>query len=266
MFRNAVMVLLLVLCVAACASASDAIVEFEGRYWMPDLAAKARVTESNLVGTDVNFKSELGLKDEDFPEGRFTYHLTPNSKIRAFYTQAEFNGDQTVSRQIIFDGKTYDVGTQVKTDLELQYFGLGWVWEFIDVFGGRLKAGTILEAKGVAGKVTLDAPVAGIKESTDFIAGLPTVGACIAVNPFKNNAPYVSDTILSDLSFYAEAAGMSAGEYGYFVDAEAGVRWTPIKYVSVSGGYRVVSLKAEDDPDYARFELKGPFAAATIRF
>lgn len=266
MLRSSVIAVIMVVFAAFLAHASDAIVEFEGRYWMPDLTAKARVTESNIIGSDLNFKSELGIKDEDFPEGRFIWHISPSSKIRAFYTQAEFEGDQIVSRTITFDGKTYTAGTQVKTDLELQYFGLGWVWEFIDVLNGRLKAGTILEAKGVAGKATLDAPGLGIKESSDFIGGLPTVGLSLALDPFKNNAPYVSDTIISNLSLYAEAAGMSAGEYGYFVDAEAGVRWTPVKYVCVSGGYRAVSLKAEDDPDYARFELKGPFAAASIRF
>jgi hypothetical protein len=88
----------------------------------------------------------------------------------------------------------------------------------------------------------------------------------LTVNPFKDNEPYRSENILSNLGLYAEAAGMSAGTYGFFIDAEAGVRWVPVKYVSVSGGYRVVSLKAEDKPDYAKLELKGAFAACSIRF
>ena len=82
----------------------------------------------------------------------------------------------------------------------------------------------------------------------------------------KRATVLTSENVLSNLSVYAEAAGMSAGSYGYFIDAEAGVRWIPVKYVSVSGGYRSVSLKAQDKPDYAKVELKGPFAAASIRF
>jgi hypothetical protein len=130
----------------------------------------------------------------------------------------------------------------------------------------KVKIGTILEAKGFAGKASLNAPALAIDESTDFLAGMPTVGLSLTVNPFKEAQPYKSESILSNLGFYAEAAGMSAGKYGYFIDAETGVRWVPVKYVSVSGGYRMVSLKAEYEDDYAKLALKGAFAACSIRF
>jgi hypothetical protein len=266
MLRKSLLTCVIFFCAAVLARAADAVVEFEGRYWMPDLAAKAKVTESSIAGSDVNFKSELGIKDEDFPEGRFIWHTGPNSRIRAYYTQAQFKGDRIVARTINFDGKTYTAGARVRSKLDLQYFGLGWLWEFIDVLDGKLKMGTVLEAKGVAGKVTLDAPSLAINESADFIAGLPTAGVTVTISPFKDEKPYASGNVLSNFSIYAEGAGMSAGKYGYFIDAEAGLRWTPVTYVSVSGGYRNVSLKAQDKPDYAKLELRGPFAAASIRF
>jgi hypothetical protein len=246
--------------------AQDAAVEFEGRYWMPDLSAKARVTDASIIGSDLNFKSELGIKDENFPEARFIWHTGPNSRIRAFYTQAGFKGDQVLTREVTFDGKTYTAGARVTSKLDVQYFGLGWIWEFINTLDSKVKIGTILEAKGVAGKASLEAPGPAISESADFIGGLPTAGLAVAINPFKNDQPYSSKTILSGLGLFAEAAGMSAGRYGHFIDAEAGVRWVPVKYISVSAGYRAVSLKAQDKPDYATMELKGAFAAASIRF
>ena len=266
MFRKIVFLFVFVFFSAAFAYAADAIVEFEGRYWMPDLTAEGKVTSFGISGSDLNFKSELGIQDEDFPEGRFIWHTGPNSRIRAYYTAAEFEGDQMISQTIKFDGKTYTAGTQVKSNLDLQYFGLGWLWDFTNLLDGKVKAGAILELKGVTGDLSLDAPTLAISESEDLIAGLPTLGVSFAVNPFKDEKPYKSENIFSDLGFYAEAAGMSAGTYGYFIDAEAGVKWVPVKFVSVSGGYRVVSLKAEYEDDYAKIELKGPFAAASIRF
>jgi hypothetical protein len=266
MFRRMLLMCFLVLGICGLVYAQDATVEFEGRYWMPDLAAKAKVTESGITGTDINLKTDLGIKDENFPEGRLIWHTGPNSSIRAYYTQAEFEGDQIVTSTITFDGKTYTAGAQVKSKIDLQYFGLGWIWEFINMLDDKVKIGTILEAKGFAGKASLDAQALAINESSDFIAGLPTAGATLTISPFKSAKPYHSESVLSDLSLYAEAAGMSAGRYGYFIDAEAGVRWVPIKYFSVSGGYRAVSLKAQDKPDYAKVELKGLFAAASIRF
>ncbi|MCU0650799.1 MAG: hypothetical protein MUC52_01000 [Candidatus Omnitrophica bacterium] len=266
MLKKMALVCVFLICAAGNVGAQDVNVEFEGRYWMPDLTAKAKVTEAGIIGSNLNFKSELGIKDEDFPEARFIWHTGPNSRIRAFYTQAEFDGDQTVSQTITFDGKTYTAGAQVKSNLDLQYFGLGWIWEFINTMDEKVKIGTILEAKGFAGEASLDAPALSISESTDFIAGLPTAGLSFTVNPFKDSAPYKSRNMLTELSFYGEAAGMSAGTYGYFLDAEAGVKWAPVKNVSVSGGYRMVSMKAEDDPDYAKLELKGWFAGCSIRF
>ncbi len=249
----------------SCAFAQDAVVEFEGRYWVPDLAAKAKVEKSGL-GTDINLKSDLGVKDENFPEARVIWNTGPNSKIRLFYTQAKFKGDQAITRTIEFDGKTYSVGAQVTSKIDLQYFGLGWVWEFINISDEKFKIGTILEAKGVAGKTALDAPSLAISESEDFIAGLPTAGLVFEFNPFKTSEPYAKKEIWKNFSFYGEIAGMSAGKYGYFGDAEAGIKFNPCKYSSITGGYRVVSLKAKDSPDYAKIELKGLFVSAAIRF
>jgi len=247
------------------ADAQNTSVEFESRYWMPDFSGKAKVVESS-IGTNVNFKTDLGVKDENFPEARFIWNTGPNSKIRLFYTQAEFKGDQAVTSPIEFNGKLYTAGTQVNSKLDLQYFGLGWIWDFMNLADEKIKLGTVLDVKGVAGKASLDAPSLAISESKDFIAGLPTLGFAFEVSSFKSGKPYVKKEIWKNFVFYGEAAGMSAGKYGYFLDTEAGVRFSPCKYSSVSGGYRVVSLKAKDSPDYAKMELKGPFVNAVIKF
>lgn len=247
------------------AFAQDADVEFEGRYWMPDLAAKAKVAESD-IGTDINFKSDLGIKDENFPEARVIWNTGANSKIRLFYTQAKFKGDQVIARDIDFNGKPYTANAQVTSKLDLQYFGLGWIWEFMNFANGKLKLGTILEVKGIAGKAALDAPGLSISESEDFIGALPTAGICFDLKPFKTDKPYEKQDFWDNSGFYGEIAGMSAGKYGYFFDTEAGIKVVPFKYFSITGGYRVVSLKVKDSPDYAKIELKGPFVSASLRF
>lgn len=39
------------------------------------------------------------------------------------------------------------------------------------------------------------------------------------------------------IDVFAEATGLSAGKYGYCYDAEAGVKFVPIKFVSIEGGF-----------------------------
>ena len=265
MCRNVALICAVLLFMASWALAEDAALEFEGRYWMPDLVAKAKIEESS-IGSDINFKSDLGIKDENFPEGRFIWNIGPGSLIRLFYTQAKFKGGQTVTRAIDFNGKTYTAGTAVSSKLDLQYFGLGWLWQFLNMDDEKIKLGTILEIKGVAGKASLDAPSLAFSESEDFIGALPTAGLALELSPFKETRPYKKESSWKNSKFYAEASGMSAGEYGYFIDAEVGLKLAPNKYFSLNGGYRYVSLKAEDEPDYAKIELKGPFVGATLRF
>ncbi len=263
MWQKITLVCAVLLFMASWAFAQDAVLEFEGRYWMPDLTAKVKVVESG-IGTSVNFKSDLGVENENFPEGRLIWNIGPNSKVRLFYTQAKFEGDKTITQDIAFNGKTYSASTRVNSKLDLQYFGLGWIWEFINTPNDKFKLGTVLDLKGIAGKAALDAT--GINESASFIAGLPAVGLVFDISPFKETTPYKKEEIWKNFSIYGEISGMSAGKYGYFFDTEAGLKFVPYKCCSITGGYRVVSLKAQNTPDYAKIELKGPFVGATIRF
>jgi hypothetical protein len=229
--------------------------EFEGRYWMPDLKGKVKATEA-YIGTDTDFKRDLGIKDENFPEARLTWYTGPKSKIRLAYTQADFEGDENLNRTIEFNGQTYTVGTRVKTDVKVRYLRLGWAWQFIDIGKGVVKLGTLLEGKGFWGKVSLEAPdlSPSIKESEKYLFGLPTLGIALDINPHKM------------VNVFGEASGLTAGSYGYIYDAEAGIKLIPVKFLSIIVGYRIFEIKAKDNPDYAKLRLHGPFAGATLRF
>lgn len=234
---------------------ADTKVEFEGRYWITGLTAKAKVTEDG-IGTDIDFKADLGLKDKNFPEGRFTWYTGPKSKLRFAYTQISYSGDKNAERTIEFGGETYAVGTRVITDLDVKYLRLGWAWQFINVADGKVKFGTLLEAKGFWVDTSLEAPnmFPPVKESEKFAIGLPTIGFALDINPHKV------------VNVFAEISGLPAGKYGYFLDGEAGVKVIPLKNLSIIGGYRIFDIKAKDEPDYARLKISGPFIGATLRF
>lgn len=239
--------------VFSCAFAKEETAEFEGRYWVTDLDAKVRVVESG-IGEKFDVKSDLGIDDENFPEARFYWHTGPNSKIRLTCTQAKFEGDETVSRSIEFEGQTFTAGARVISELDIKYFSLGWIWQFLNFCNEKIKLGPVVDLKAVNAKVSLDAPDLGIKESEDFWGGLPTVGLALNIMPVKK------------LDLFAEVSGIPAGEIGYFFDIEAGVKITPVKYCSIIGGYRMISLKAEDSSDFAKINLNGPFVGATLKF
>ncbi len=236
------------------ASAFDANMEFEGRYWITDISAKVKVVESS-IGTDLDFKSDLGIKDEDFPEARFIWHTSEKNQLRLAYTQVNYSGAQDITRTIEFSGKSYTVGTRVNSELDIQYYRLGWTKEMINL-DDKVKLGLMLDLKGIQADVSLEAPnlSPAISESESFIGGLPTLGVALESSPVKK------------ISFFAEISGLPAGDYGYFFDAEAGAKIIPINNFSVTLGYRLIDIKAEYDPDFVRIKIAGPFVSGTLRF
>ena len=233
----------------------EPLLEAEGRYWISELDAKAKATALSVIGTDINLKNDLGITDKDFPEIRLIWQFLANNKLRLAYTEIDYASVKAITRSIVFEGKTYTVGSSVSSDVDLQYLRLGWIWQFIDISDGMLKLGTLLDLKGFLLDASLKAPSLGFSESEEFMCGLPTIGAVLEINPHKN------------VCAFAEISGIAAGGYGHFFDAELGVKIIPYKYLSIVAGYRILDMKLEDNSNnYADLELSGPFMGVTLRF
>ena len=251
-FKKISVGILAVLCVLTAAWADEPNVELEGWYWVTDLTAKARVTESGLSGTEINFKDDLGIGDENFLEGRFTWHTGSRSRLRLAYTAISYEEESTITKNINFGGKTYTAGSKVKSSLDINYLRLAWVWQFLGA--GPFKVGPMVEVKGFWVDTMLDAPALNIEESEDFAFGLPTVGVAADIKAHEL------------INIFAEVSGITAGKYGYFLDGEAGVKIIPLKNLGAIAGYRIFDIKAKDDPDYARLKISGPYVGVTVRF
>ena len=230
----------------------DAKLEFEGRYWITDLDAKAKVDAAGVGGTTFDLKSDLGIQDEDFPEGRVTLNLG-SAKWRFAYMQVNYSGNQNISQTITFKGQPYTLGTNVTSDFDLVYLRFGRIWNLFD-WGEKTKIGAVIETKGILANVQLDAPALPLSESEEIIGGLPTLGVAIEINPIKK------------INLFAEISGLGAGGYGYFFDAEAGIKLIPFKNFSVIGGFRIIDLKLEYDDNLVEVKATGPFLGATLRF
>jgi len=87
-------------------SLAQRAVDFEGRYWVTDSTQRVKLTD-NGIGTEINFKTDLGFVDKNFPEVEVTYHGQGRSKLKVGYFQASYDGDKQVSRTLEFSGTTY---------------------------------------------------------------------------------------------------------------------------------------------------------------
>ena len=244
-----------VLAATAAVAGERRLIEFDGRYWMPDLDSSVRVEESE-IGTEFDAKDDLGIGDENFPDARVIWNMTPGSRLRLGYTQIGYDGSQTVNRSLEFKGKTYSAGTLVNSEMDISYLRLGWIWDLLNVMDDKVRVSSVVEAKGILADVTLDAPnlSPAVSEEETFAGGLPTLGLAVSFMP------------IDQLNLFCEASGLYAGQYGHFLDAEAGVEIKPVKYISLIGGYRMIDLKVEYEPDYFSMQIDGPFAGGKIMF
>lgn len=235
--------------------ASAQLLEVEGRYWFTDLEASAKVDGSFLEGTRIDFKDDLGIGDENLPELRVKISLGPLGRLRAAYTQVTFEGSETLGQTITFDDTTFAANMGVDSELELHYARFGWIWQF-PVVPGVLRIGPVVEVKGILAKASIETRdiTPKIDESATLPLLLPTLGLALDLTPHRA------------FHLFAEASGLPAGDLGYVVDAEAGIRVIPIRFLSFSAGYRIFDVRVEDDDDFGKFRLSGPFVGASLRF
>jgi len=225
--------------------------EIEGRYWFSQIDAKLRV-QSQGVGTDIDGKTDLGLTDSGFPEGRGAVRWGHN-KLQFAYTPISFSGERVVTRTLIFNGRTYAFGTRVISNLEVDHLQLGFT-RYFSIHEGLVKLGPIVEANGFLLSGTLQAPAVNVNSKEDLSVGLPALGPSLEISPRRQ------------VDIYGEACGMSAGNYGRFIRTEAGVRVSPTRFLRLSAGYRTFNLRVASSSDFVRFSVRGPFLGAGLRW
>lgn len=249
MIRTALLAALFINIVAAQSS-----LDLEGRYWIPQMSSRLQVIADGF-GTEIDGKRDLGLSDANFPMGGFTWHHG-RSEVTFGYTPIEFQGDNTVSRTVIFKGTPYTVGTRVVSDLSVGHLQLSWSYQFIRLHEGRFRIGPMIEADGFLLHGSLSAPNLSppMTEKEDLAVGLPAAGIDMGIEPWRG------------LEVYGRAAGMEVGSYGYYVGSDSGVRVHLWKHLLLTAGYRTLNLHVENSPDFARFRLRGPFVGAGVHF
>jgi len=244
----------LLLLFSSLSSAEGPKLEFEARLWKAELVAMAKVSSSTSEGNELDFKNDLGIADRDIIDGKITWHIASKSKLKFSYTQMAFNGDKTVSRNLRFGEETFSSNSRIITDFDVKLLKIAWIYQFIDE--KYFKIGPLFELKGIWIDTSLYTPSTETKQSDNLTTGIPALGAAVNITPFKF------------IDLFGEASGLYLDEerYGYTYDVEAGVRITPFEHISITSGYRVIELNAEDVPDYAKFKLEGPFFGALLRF
>ncbi len=220
-----------------------------GAYWFPKLTGSAR---TNMTGdTRFDFKETLGVKDENIPFGE-AYLRLGSTTLRVGYMQLSFDGDKTLTDNIVFNGQTFSTNVISKLDMKMLDGEVQFDFLRPDVGVAGFNLGLLLKVKYVDGKVELRNSTT--TETKDFKAPIPMLGAAAGVG-------FLKDMVRVD----ARASGIAySGNHLY--DADAYASFAPLPFVRIQGGYRYIDLKIDKDGTLASFRLKGPYVGAQLSF
>ena len=239
------------------------LIEGFAGFWNPSAEISIASESLGIAGTTIDFKQDLGLQDQRFPELRLVLRLGRKHKLRLQSIPITYEqGPVTVTRDIVFNGQRYSVGVLVNSALEWKAYQFGYEYDFIVTNRGY--GGFILEAKYTDVKATLDAlDSTGSPLFTEFAharAPIPALGGVVRVYPIPN------------ISVTAEVTGIklpntiSEDYEGHYADIDIyGIlNFTPS--VGTQIGWRSLDIGYLIHEDTGSFLVRGPYFGLVARY
>jgi outer membrane protein len=227
-----------------------------GYYEFPEFSGTLRVDQGGVAGTELDAEDDLGMSNESYPSVEAFFGVGSHH-VRVKYTQADYSGENTIQRNITYNGQAYASGTFVESELNFTMIDVEYQYDLIDLENilAGFSVGLVGKVKYIDGETRLRATGAGLDEQETFSAPIPMVGASLHVG------------LLADiLEARAKVAGMAYSD-STFYEGMAEVTLTPFPFLDIHGGYRYMKLDLDDFSDvYADVEFKGPYAGITVGF
>lgn len=242
---------------AGSASSAAALPGFEagvrGIYWFPDLSAKVQSFTPPPVGTKFDAEDDLGVGDENIPAGEVFLRIG-RLHLRAGYTPVSFDGRNTLTRDIVFNGQTFSISEEVVSRLDVEMFDGEVQVDLLrpDLVAANFSLGLVAKVKHVDGEVELRTTAQ--TERKDFRTPFPMVGVAVGVG------------FLEDMLRVDARGGGIAFSGNRLVEGDASLSVIPFPFLRFQGGFRLIDLKVDKDDIVAELRLAGPYVGAQISF
>ncbi|TFG57802.1 MAG: hypothetical protein E4H29_06535 [Deltaproteobacteria bacterium] len=224
-----------------------------GTYWFPDLSATAQSTFGGVPETEFDLKDDLGMDDENFLSGE-AFLRFGRVHFRVGYTKISYDGSETLTRDIEFNGQIFPVNDNVISSLDVKMLDAEVQVDILrpDFVAASFYLGLIGKVKFI--DLDMELTSTTLTEKEDFQGAVPMVGLAAG-------AGFLNDLLRVD----ARVTGMAySGNHLY--EADAFVSLVPFPFLRIQGGYRYLDLKADEDDLRADVELKGPYVGAQLSF
>jgi hypothetical protein len=214
----------------------------EYREFRPTFTGDVRKSSGTRTGTLVDIVSDLGIQDERTFEVKGTIQLRLGHRLRGSFTPLTYTGDVQARRDFRYGDTEFERFDNVRTRLKGRYYSAAYEWDFIRGPHGYL--GALLGAKIFDMDSTLVDVSKNQRESDTIQAPIPVLGVTTRL-------------YYGRLSLEGEFSGLSLGSRGSLWEFDTSLRVHLSDRLAAQGGYRSLSLRAEDGNDEGDLQIKG---------
>ncbi|PHR59592.1 MAG: hypothetical protein COA44_01230 [Arcobacter sp.] len=222
-----------------------------GGYLLSDNETTLSATTPYLVGAKINLKDDLGMETKTNVfrlDGH--YRFSDVHKVEFAYYSINTRGSNTISKDLNFDGATYQAGANINSYLDMDIYKLNYAYSFYHNEKVELSIGAGLHfmdiSTGLSGNAVIDNQPASFRsESVDVLAPLPVIGFDLdyAVSPRFH--------IRGSIDYF----GISIDKYsGSFTDVLISADYQAFDNFGMGLGLNVTNLDAKVD-DTTKYEL-----------
>lgn len=165
-------------------------VEFSGTLWNPDLFGVISSEQFQLVGTQIDFLTDLGYVKTRFKDMRIVLRPSKKSKFRIQYTPIEYEADTTFRRNIVFNGINFPAAVPIESSFAWKVWRLGYEYDFVSRSRGFVGFLIDVRQTTVDARIRTNSPIfsPAISEFATVKAPLPAFGVVGRAYPLRQVA------------------------------------------------------------------------------
>ncbi len=198
-------------------------------------------------GIKINVKDDLGLKDDNVEGGFLKIGLGKHHFLFNF-SDFEFKGANTLSRQITFRNKTYTINTYVESKLEYSLYEFLYYYDLLKLCA--VKISPLFKVSLYDAEVNIKG--GGNDESYSENLPLPTIGLRAQAD-FKY------------IALFSQVNGIGYSDASY-IEYIGGVILKPLKYLRVMLAYKGTNVDYENDENLIDIDVDGFFAQIGVYY
>jgi hypothetical protein len=225
-------------------------------YWNPTADIVVASEGLGIVGTSIDFKRDLGLTDQRFPEVQLTLRPIRSQKLRFQYIPIKYDQSTNLKANIVFNGQTYGLNLPVNSTLDWKAYRFAYEYDF--VVKNRGFVGFIAEAKYTDVQVNLAEP--GLVQFAHARAPIPALGGIARVYVVPNIS------ITGEVTGFKLPDSIDKRYAAHYVDVDVYGTVNFTNNIGAQVGFRSLDLGYLVKTDTGSLTLKGLYFGAVLRY